>query len=85
MRSDYHLELMTYKSRSATHDSQNNITVQIFNSLEGIDKKTLDVVNDKIREVKDTADKQISNLVETIKRLTQEKNVAEKNLKEALE
>ena len=85
MRSDYHLELMTYKSRSATHDSQNNITVQIFNSLEGIDKKTLDVVNDKIREVKDTADKQISNLVETIKRLTQEKNVAEKHLKEALE
>ena len=76
---------MTYKSRSATHDSQNNITVQIFNSLEGIDKKTLDVVNDKIREVKDTADKQISNLVETIKRLTQEKNVAEKHLKEALE
>ena len=85
MRSDYHLELMTYKSRSATHDSQNNITVQIFNSLEGIDKKTLDVVNDKIREVKDTADKQISNLIETIKRLTQEKNVAEKHLKEALE
>ena len=57
MRSDYHLELMTYKSRTATHDSQNNITVQIFNSLEGIDKQTLDVVNDKIREVKDQADK----------------------------
>ena len=86
MRSDYHQELMTYKSRNtANQDSQNNnITVQYFNSLEGIDIQTLKVVNDKIREVKDQADRQITHLTETIKNLTLAKDVAEKHLREAL-
>lgn len=68
LRRSFYNELMSYKSaqmskmrrenrRDLAHEDQ--IQISLFNTLEGIDKPTLDIINGKIIEVKNLAENKI--------------------------
>lgn len=71
MRKDFTKESQSYKSAIVMKLKQENtqtltpnekVHVNLFDQLKGLDKDTLDIVNEKIVEVKDIAENRLSKM-----------------------